>query len=80
GQPGLAVVRRAVVMNAGQAVVYRITDGRARPVEVSIVHTTRRWAWIAGAVSAGDSVIVAGAGRVRAGTAVRAKPGIQAKQ
>jgi len=80
GQPGLAVVRRAVVMNAGQAVVYRLTDGRARPVGVSVVHTTRRWVWIAGAVSAGDTVIVAGAGRVRAGTVVRAKPGMQVRQ
>ncbi len=80
GQPGLAVVRGAVVMNAGQAVVYRITDGRARPVKVTIRHTTRRWVWIAGAVSAGDTVIVAGAGRVRAGTAVRVKPAIKATQ
>ncbi len=80
GQPGLAVARDAVVMNAGQAVVYRIANGHAQPVKVMILHTSRHWTWIKGAVSPGDAIIVAGAGRVRAGTAVRAQPGVQAAQ
>lgn len=79
-QPGMAVPARAVVMNAGKATVFRVVHGQAQPVSVTILHATRRWAWITGALSVGDAVIVAGAGTVRGGTPVAERPGARAAQ
>ncbi len=77
GVPGLAVARRAVVMNAGQAVVYRVDGSLAKAVPVSIVHAGRHWTWISGPLSAGSVVITAGAATMRSGTAVHVVHGIR---
>ncbi len=74
GRPGLAVPAPAVVMDADTASVFQVVHGRARQVRVTILHSTPRWVWIGGALTAGDQIIVSGAATVRAGTRVAPQP------
>lgn len=64
------VPRRAVVMQGAQAHIYLLEHGRARAVNVTLVHSDAHAVWFTGPFHPGDHVIVTGAGQITDGTAV----------
>jgi membrane fusion protein (multidrug efflux system) len=64
----LAVPVAAIVMHGAQSLVYRDKAGRAQPVPIRVLGLENGYALIAGALRPGDTVVLSGNTRLRAGT------------
>ncbi|MGC9129002.1 MAG: efflux RND transporter periplasmic adaptor subunit, partial [Acidithiobacillus sp.] len=64
----LTVPVAAIVMHGAQSLVYRDEAGRAQPVPVRVLGVEDGYARIRGALRSGDTVVLSGNTRLRAGT------------